>query len=160
MSWAKITLAVARIWSGAMAACCRLALLGVWAGLVYTHNQAVFRAHAVPAEAVIEKVYAGASTVADSGVVSSDWYADVHFEADGRTARARVMLTPCGMTCTSIYRAGQDLKVFYNPENPAYAQLRPTDPSGYVWVAFLGLMGMIFLTAAVVNAIPQKRRGI
>jgi hypothetical protein len=61
---------------------------GVWAGLVYTHNQAVFRAHAVPAGAVIDKVYAGASTVDESGAVIPSWYASVHFEAGGR-ARGR-----------------------------------------------------------------------
>jgi len=34
--------------------------LGLWAGLTYRHNQAVFRAHAVPARAVIGQIYASA----------------------------------------------------------------------------------------------------
>jgi hypothetical protein len=97
-------------------------------------------------------------TVDQGGGVASDWYASVHFEAGGRTAHARVMLSPCGLTCSALYRAGQDLTVFHDPENLGYAQLHPANRSGYVWVVFLGLMGVIFLTGAVVNMVPQIRR--
>lgn len=68
------------------------------------------------------------------------------------------MLSPCGIACSSLYRAGQDLSVFYDPENLGYAQLHPANRSGYVWVVFLGLMGVIFLTGAVANMVPQLRQ--
>lgn len=136
--------------------CCGL---GLWGGLVYTHNQTAFSAHAVPAKSVIDQLYAGGSTVNSNGVVSFDQYAIVHFQAGRQTAHARVMLASCAGKCVPGYRIGQELNVFYNPQNLGYAQLTSgISYTGYIVVGFLGFLGITSLAAAIINAVMQRRQ--
>jgi hypothetical protein len=136
--------------------------LGLWGALVYNNNQAAFRAQAVPAKAVIVQIYAGQPLVGAPDVF--DQYGIVHFEAHGRTADARVLLVAgCSVTCLPVYRVGQVLTVYYSPENLSYAQLnspaRGTSAYGRliyeVWG--FGFLGLIFLVAAVINAVAALR---
>lgn len=131
--------------------------LGLWAGLTYRHNQAAFRAHAVPARAVIDQIYASAPSQNYDAPTFSQ-YALVHFQVQGRTAHARVLLADnCRGTCIPEYRVGQVLTVEYSPENLSYARL-PYRASGispdflYALLAF-GLMAVMFLAAAVINMV-------
>jgi uncharacterized protein DUF3592 len=132
--------------------------LGLWAALVYNNNQAAFRAQAVPAKAVIDQIYAGQPLVGAPDIF--DQYGIVHFEAQGRTAHARVVLVAgCSGTCLPVYRVGQVLTIYYSPENLSYAQLNSTarGTSAYgrlVWAVWgFGFLGLIFLVAAVINAV-------
>ena len=136
--------------------------LGLWAGLVYNNNQADFRAQAVPAEAVIDQIYAGQPLVGTPDVY--DQYGIVHFDAQGQIAHARVLLVAgCTGTCLPVYRVGQVVTVYYAPENPSYAQLnspaRGTSAYGRLVYAvwFFGFLGLIFLVAAAINAVVALR---
>jgi Protein of unknown function (DUF3592) len=130
-----------------------LCAFGVWSGLVYEHNQTVFRAHAVQTRAIIDKIYTSAPSQ-DYNAPTFDEY--VHFVALGERAQARVLLTSnCSGTCIPTYRVGQALTVAYSPTNPSYAQLssrlhRPS--AGFLYALLLfGSLGVILLGAAVVN---------
>jgi hypothetical protein len=131
--------------------------LGVWSGLMYQHDEAAFRAHAVKAIAVIDKLY---TTAPSEGVYPPTFaeYALVHFDMGTMTAHARVLLAAnCSGTCIPQYRVGQVLAVDYNSSNPNYAQLpfRNRSPSAdflYELLLF-GSMGLVFLGAAVVNMV-------
>jgi predicted Zn-dependent protease with MMP-like domain len=126
--------------------------LGLWFALTSANNDAVFRARAVPAKAVIDRLYASDN----SAVPGLAQYGTVAFEAGGRTVHARVLLSVCGATCVSGFRAGQVLTVYYLPENPSYAQLSPaSSPFGYWSAAFFGLLGAVFLAAAVINLVTR-----
>ena len=123
--------------------------LGLWAGLVYQHNQAAFRAQAVPARAVIDQIY-GSAPSQNYDAPTFDQYGLVHFEVRGRTAHARVLLVAgCSGTCVPEYRAGQVLTVYYSPENLRYAQPRSparNTSAGFLPTALLfGFLGVIFL---------------
>ncbi|HET7016719.1 MAG TPA: DUF3592 domain-containing protein [Streptosporangiaceae bacterium] len=138
-----------------------LLVLGLWAGLTYHHNQAVFRAEAVQTSAVIDRLYTSAPTQ-NYGPSTFDEYAVVHYSALGERTQARVLLaTNCTGTCVASYRVGQVLTVAYSPKNGAYAQL-PSQihgPSPGLLYAFGMLLtfGLIFLAAAVINAWPVRR---
>jgi len=126
--------------------------LGLWLVLKTAHDEAVFQARSVPAKAVIDQLYASDNTA----VPGLAQYGIVAFEAGGRTVHARVLLAVCGGTCVSGFRAGQVLTVYYNPENPSYAQLRSVSwLTGYPMAAFLGFMGAIPLAAAVINLVTR-----
>jgi hypothetical protein len=136
--------------------------LGLWAGLTYSHNQAAFRAQALPATGVIEQIYATPPTVGTSGVAMFDQYGMVRFEARGQFADARVLLGSCSGICVPKYHVGQDVRVYYSPQNLSYAQLgapghgTPLSLSVFgVW--FFGLLAVIFLFAAAVNAVMWAR---
>jgi hypothetical protein len=137
--------------------------LGLWAGLVYRNNQAAFRAHAVPARAVIDQIYSGALRMSDPGAPESfDQYGIVHFQARGQTAHARVLLVDgCTGVCIPMYRVGQVLTVYYSPGNLSYARLSPparrtsSDVIYAVWI--FGFLGALFLVAAVVNMVTALR---
>jgi hypothetical protein len=129
--------------------------LGVWSGLVYQHNQGAFRAQAVKATAVIDKLYTSAPS---EGVYppTFDEYALVHFDMGAESAHARVLLASnCSGTCVPQYRVGQVLIVDYSPSNPSYAQLpfRNRHPSADFlrWFLLFGSLGLVFIGAAVVN---------
>jgi hypothetical protein len=140
-----------------------LCALALWAGLVYRNHQAAFRAQAIPAKAVIDQIYGGPVSVSPSGTSATfDQYGIVHFEARGRTAHARVLLVEgCSGVCFPVYRVGQVLTVYYSPENLSYAQLSSparktsSDVFSAVWV--FGFLGLIFLAAAVINAVTALR---
>jgi predicted Zn-dependent protease with MMP-like domain len=54
------------------------------------------------------------------------------------------------------FRDGQVLTVYYNPENPGYAQLSSGSPaSEYVWPVLFGFLGAISLAAAVINLVTH-----
>jgi uncharacterized protein DUF3592 len=130
--------------------------LGLWSGIVYQHNQAAFRAQAVRARAVIEQIYDSAPSQNEGAPPTFDQYAILHFEAQGRTAHARVLLVAnCSGVCVPTYRVGQILTVDYSRQNLSYAQLpsRLRTPSADFWDVFmaLGFLGLIFLAAAVIN---------
>jgi uncharacterized protein DUF3592 len=132
--------------------------LGLWAALVYNNNQAAFRAQAVPAKAVIDQIYAGQPVAGPLDVF--DQYGIVHFEAQGRTANARVLLVAgCSGTCLPVYRVGQVLTIYYSPANLSYAQLnssaRGTSAYGRLIYAVwgFGFLGLIFLVAGVINLV-------
>lgn len=132
-----------------------LCAFGIWSGLVYEHNQAVFRAHALQTRAIIDKIYTSAPSQ-DYSAPTFDEYALVHFVALGARAQARVLLASnCSGTCIQTYRVGQALAVAYNPANPSYAQLssrlhRPS--AGFLYALLLfGSLGLVFLGAAIVN---------
>jgi predicted Zn-dependent protease with MMP-like domain len=130
--------------------------LGLWSWLVYTHNQADFQAHAVPARAVIDQLYTRNLNVTGT---SFDQYGTVAFAAGGRTVHAQVLLGTCNTQCIPGFRTGQVLTVYYNPQNLDYAQLKPGGPaSGSWWAIFLGLFGGIFIFAAVVNLVTRRRQ--
>lgn len=95
---------------------------GGWAGLTYSHNQAAFRAQALPATGVIDQIYASPPTVGLGGVASFDQYGVVRFEARGQFADARVLLGSCTGLCTPKYHVGQEVLVYYL-QNLSYAQL-------------------------------------
>lgn len=129
--------------------------LGVWSGVVYEHNQADFRAHAVRTRAVIQKIYTSAPSQGYSAP-TFDEYALVHFAALGNRAQARVLVASgCTGTCVPAYRIGQALTVYYDPANRRFAQLpaRLHGPSGTLLTGVLafGLLGLANLGAAVVN---------
>jgi len=129
--------------------------LGLWSSLVYEHNQAVFRAHAVQTRAVIDKIYTSAPSQGYNAP-TFDEYALVHFFALGERAQARVLLASnCSGTCIPTYRIGQALTVAYDPANLGYAQLPSQlhEPSATYLYALLtfGSLGVIFLGASVVN---------
>jgi hypothetical protein len=135
--------------------------LGLWAGLAYQHNQAAFRAQAVPARAVIDQIY-GSAPSQNYTAPTFDQYGLVHFEAHGRTAHARVLLVAdCSGTCIPRYRVGQVLTVYYSPGNLRYAQLRSparsTSAAFVPGVLLLGSMGVFFLAAAVINMVTAPR---
>jgi len=139
-------------------ACCAL---GLWAGLAYQHNQAAFSAQAVPAKAVIDQIY-GSAPSQNYAAPTFDQYGLVHFQAHGRTARARVLLVAgCSGTCILAYRVGQVLTVYYSPGNLHYAQLR--SPARHTSAALLpgvlvfGFLGVLFLAAAVINMVAAPR---
>jgi hypothetical protein len=136
--------------------------LGLWAGRVYRSDQASFRAQAVPATAVIDQVYAGALRLPGAGAPEVfNQYGIVQFQAHGRTAHARVLLVDsCTGACFPVYRVGQVLTVYYRPENPSYAQLAPAHetPAGIFYAVWIfGFLGLIFLMAAVINAVAAHR---
>jgi hypothetical protein len=127
--------------------------LGLWSGLMYQHEQDAFRAQAVSATAVIDQLYTSAPS---SYTASFDQYAIVHFETGGQTAHARVLLaTGCRGACVNGYSLGQQLTVYYIPGNLTFARLSSPAPptwTGYLSaVLVLGLLGTIFLVAAVIN---------
>lgn len=132
-----------------------LCAFGVWSGLVYEHNQAVFHAEAVQTRAVIDQIYTSAPSQ-DYNAPTFDEYALVHFNVLGEKAQARVLLaTNCSGTCVRSYRVGQLLSVDYSPKNVTYAQLpsRVHGPSANFLIELLafGSLGLIFLGAAIVN---------
>jgi hypothetical protein len=136
-----------------------LCALGLWSGLVYAHNQAVFSAQAVQASAVIDQIYTSAPSQGYNPP-TFDEYALVHFGANGTIAHARVLLaTNCSGTCVPVYRVGQVLTVDYSRENLSYAQLhsRTRKPSAnFVYALLLfGSFGVIFLGAAVINMVTR-----
>ena len=134
-----------------------LCALGLWSGLVYQRNQATFRAHAVPVSAVIDQIYDSAPSQNYDAPVF-DQYALVHFKAQGRTAHARVLLVAnCRGSCVPKYRVGEILTVDYSPKNLSYAKLhspglKPSPGVLYALIAF-GLLGAVFLVAAVINMV-------
>jgi hypothetical protein len=140
--------------------------LGLWAGLVYTHNQATFQAHAVPAQAVIDQVTTTGTAVTYGGRTSFDQYGLVHFQAQGRTAHARVLLVPgCEGACFPAYRVGQVLTVYYSPQNLGYAELKRPGPPTWtglalaVWLcAFCGLIALVAAAVNLVAAVQDRRR--
>lgn len=139
-----------------------LCALALWAALVYNNNEAAFQAQAVPAEAVIDQIYAGQALVGAADVF--DQYGIVHFEAQGGTAHARVLLVAgCSGTCLPVYRVGQVLTVYYSPKNLSYAQLnspaRGTSAYGRLVYAIwgFGFLGLILLVAAVINVVAALR---
>jgi Protein of unknown function (DUF3592) len=100
--------------------------LALWAGLTYRHDQAAFRAQAQPATAVVDKIYAGPPSIGNGGTPLFDQYGLVQFEARGQLAHARVLLVSgCIGVCVPKYRVGQQLRVYYSPQNLSYAQLGP-----------------------------------
>jgi Protein of unknown function (DUF3592) len=129
--------------------------LGLWSALVYTHNQAEFRAEAVRARAVIEKIYTSAPSQG-YGAPTFDEYALIRFGAQGRIAHAQVLLVrDCSGVCVPGYHVGQVLTVAYSSENVRYAQLysrvaRPSANFLYVFL-MLGVFAVMFLAAAVIN---------
>lgn len=137
--------------------------LGLWLGLVQRNNQAAFRSQAVPVKAVIDQIYGGPIRLPTSGGPAIfDQYGIVHFEARGQTAHARVLLVAgCSGICVPTYRVGQVLTVYYSPENLSYAQLispaRETSAGGFSPVFLFGLLGLVFLAAAVINVITALR---
>jgi len=132
-----------------------LLAFGVWSGLVYEHNQAVFRAHAVQTRAVIDKIYTSAPSQ-DYNAPTFDEYALVHFVALGERTHARVLLASnCTGTCIQTYRVGEAVTVAYSPVNLRYAQLpsrlhKPSAGLLYTLLVF-GSLGVIFLGAAIIN---------
>jgi predicted Zn-dependent protease with MMP-like domain len=129
--------------------------LGLWAGLTYAHNQAAFLANAVPAKAVIDRIYVSDNTaypgLSQFGIVA--------FDAGGRPVHAQVFLATCGGTCGSGFRAGQELTVYYSPGNPHYAQLRRASSGiGYVLASFIGFLGVVFLVGPVINLVTRLGR--
>ena len=141
-----------------------LCALCLWAGLVYQHNQARFQAHAVPARAVIDRIYTSAPSQNYSASVF-DQYALVKFKAQGQTAQARVLLvSDCTGSCSPEYRIGQVITVDYSPANLGYAQLpsRLIKPSASILYAFIvfGFLGVIFISAAVINIVTARRLAI
>ncbi len=133
--------------------------LGLWSGLVYEHNQAVFSAQAVQARSVIDQIYISAPAEGYNPP-TFDQYALVHFDANGTIAHARVLLaTNCTGTCVSGYRVGQVLTVDYSPKNLSYAQLpsRNRSPSANFLYPLLlfGSFGVLFLAAAVINMVTR-----
>src|SRR5262249_23860440 len=68
-----------------------LCALGLWSGLKYEHDLAVFHAHAVRAEATIDEIYTSAPSQ-DYNAPTFDEYGLVHFDAQGKRAHARVLL--------------------------------------------------------------------
>jgi hypothetical protein len=136
--------------------------LGLWSGLVYRHNQAAFRAQAVPAEAVIDQIYAGPLSLTINGARATfDQYGLVRFEVRGRTAHARVLLVAgCSGPCFPVYHVGQVLTVYYSPANLSYAQLRSSDKTStdfFYAIFFFGFFGITFLVAAVINTVAAIR---
>jgi hypothetical protein len=137
--------------------------LGLWAGVVYSNNQAAFRAQAVPVKAVIDQIYAGSPRLSNGGALTVfDQYGIVQFEARGQTAHARVLLVNgCSVTCLPVYRVDQVLTVYYSPENLSYAQLsspaRESSTGVFFAVWFFGFFALIFLAAAVINAVTALR---
>jgi len=63
-----------------------LCAFGLWSGLGYEHNQAVFRAHAVQTRAVIDKIYTSAPSQ-DYNAPTFDEYALVHFVQHAEPSR-------------------------------------------------------------------------
>lgn len=144
---------------GPLAAGLALCALALWSALANLHNQAAFRAHAVPAKAVIDQIYAGPVQYGNGGGSYFDQYALVRFAARGATAHARVLLVPgCSGTCFPGYHVGQLLTVYYNPQNLNYAQLSSQDKSSWFgdWILF-GFLGLIFIAAAVINVVTAGR---
>jgi hypothetical protein len=135
-----------------------LALLG---GLTYTRNQAAFRAQALPATAVIDQIYYSAPTMNRNGNTSFNQYGMVRFEAHGQPMDARVLLGyRCMVVCSPQYRVGQDVLVYYSPQNLGYAQLGPPgrgNPDAIAGIWLLGGFAVIFLFAAVVNGVTRIR---
>lgn len=134
--------------------------LGLWSGLMYQHEQEAFRAQAVPATAVIDQFYTSAPS---SYTATFDQYAIVAFDAGGQTAHARVLLaTGCRGACVNAYSVGQQLTVYYIPGNLTFARLSSPAPptwTGYLSaVLVLGLLGAIFLVAAVINMVTAPGR--
>jgi hypothetical protein len=129
----------------------------IWSGLVYEHNQAAFRADAVQTRAVIDQIYTSAPSQGYSAP-TFDEYALVHFFVLGERAQARVLLaSDCTGTCVPAYRVGQVLTVDYSRANLSYAQLpaqgRVPSPRFLYGLMIFGLLGVIFLGAAVVNIV-------
>ena len=134
--------------------------LGLWSGLTYQHQQEAFRAQAVPATAVIDRLYTSAPS---PYTATFDQYAIVHFEAGRQTAHARVLLAiGCRGACVNGYSVGQELTVYYIPGNLTFARLSSPAPptwTGYLSaVLVLGLFGTIFLVAAVINIVTAPGR--
>ena len=132
-------------------------VVGLFSGLVNSHNQTAFRAHAVPVRAVIDQIYSNAPSQ-NYDAPTFDQYALVHFEARGGTAHARALLVAnCRGTCFPDYDVGQVLTVYYSPPNLTYAQL-PSPASGisasslYAILIF-GFLGVICFGAAAVNMV-------
>jgi hypothetical protein len=130
---------------------------GIWSGLVYENHQAEFRADAVQTRAVIDQIYTSAPSQGYSAP-TFDEYALVHFFVLGERAQARVLLaSDCTGTCVPVYRVGQVLTVDYSRANSSYAQLpaqgRLPSPSFLYGLMIFGLLGVIFLGAAVVNIV-------
>jgi hypothetical protein len=124
---------------------------------VYEHNQAVFRAQAVPTRAIIDQIYMSAPSQGYNAPMF-DEYALVHFNALGERTRARVLLVAnCSGTCVPGYHVGQVLTVVYNPKNLSYAQLPSrlrTPSANFLYPLLLfGSLGIIFLAAAVINIV-------
>jgi hypothetical protein len=137
-----------------------LGALTLWVGLTYSHNQAAFRAQARPATGVIDQIYASSSTVGYNGVASFDQYGVVRFEAHGQFADARVLLGSCTGPCTPRYHVGQEVLVYYGPQNLSYAQLGAPGhgtPLSFFGIWLFGILAVIFLFAAVVNAVTWIR---
>jgi hypothetical protein len=136
--------------------------LALWAGLTYSHNQAAFRAQALPATGVIDQIYASSSTVGTNGVATFYQYGMVRFEARGQFADARVLLGSCSGICLPKYHVGQDVRVYYNPKNLSYAQLgapghgTPLSLS-VLGICFFALCAVVLLFAAAVNAVMWAR---
>ena len=87
-------------------------VVGLFSGLVNSHNQTAFRAHAVPVRAVIDQIYSNAPSQ-NYDAPTFDQYALVHFEARGGTAHARALLVAnCRGTCFPDYDVGQVLTAY------------------------------------------------
>jgi hypothetical protein len=128
------------------------------------HNQATFQARAVPARAAIDQIYTTGPFPAPVGNGGPSLNEDgvVHFQAQGRTAHARVVLvSDCSGACLPVYRVGQVLTVYYNPQNLTYAQLNPPGPPNLIGFAFgfslFALFGLTFLAAAVINGVAAAQ---
>lgn len=134
--------------------------LALWAGLTYSHNQAAFRAQALSVTGVIDQIYATPPTVGLGGVASFDQYGVVRFEARGQVADGRVLLGSCTGLCTPRYRVGQEVRVYYSPQNRSYAQLGAPGhgtPISVLGIWFFALLAVISLFAAAVNAVMRAR---
>lgn len=133
--------------------------LGVGLALLYWHNQATFRAGAVPARAVIDRLYSTtAYPLTSPGGYYYDQYGLIHFQAQGRTEHAHVLLVAdCSGDCLPVYSPGQVLTVYYNPQNPTYAQLNRPGPANLVLaiylIPFFPLFGLVLLVAAAINLV-------
>jgi hypothetical protein len=135
--------------------------LSVWAAFAYSHNQSEFRAVAVPARAVIDKVYAANLYHGNSGW-TFDQYALVHFETRRGTVHAQVLLAvACRGSCLPVYRAGQMLTVYYSPQNMSYAQLsakaKLSSNSDWGAIIIFGIVGLVTVAIAASNILKAAR---
>jgi len=123
--------------------------------------------HVREARAVIDQVYGTPPRSLSPGGarVFFDQYGLVHFRAQGRTTHARALLASgCVGVCDPAYHAGQELTVFYDPQNPSYAQAgRPGPPIGTGLLAMLfilGVFGLFFLMAAMADSVARYKQGL
>jgi hypothetical protein len=144
-----------RLWLGA-ALILPIGVMAVWSA-VWSQD------HVKSAEAVIDQVHRTAprSLYPGGPKLFSDQDGLVHFQAQGRTVHARVVLVSgCEEVCDPAYRAGQHLWVYYDPQNLSSAHVGRPDgwPIGRSWLpvlAILGIFGMIFLMTAISAALNQ-----